>query len=146
MALKRLISALVLTTCLNMMGQAQAAFEDYQGQLTDTAANTYTLTHLSVAGQTYFRCRIRDSLFTISFNQLQTLSFPPTQTESPYKGYVLAEFLLLNGQRMRAYLNIENYWLEGLEINLGFRLKIPLNEVSRLEIIQPVKSPPPESQ
>jgi hypothetical protein len=120
----------------------QAQEKVYKLRLTDNQNRQYSLTQATLSGANVFHCRLKDTLFTIAFDQVRSLTVNP-QADSPFKGFVLANFVLAAGNAAQAYVDLDNYWVEGTEVNFNVRIKIKLIEVVRLDLTTEVKPPPP---
>lgn len=144
MAIKKrflpLIPVLMLVILALLTPQEQSRFS---GVVVDRENNSYNLSGLSVSGETFFHCRLKDAVFTVSFEKIQSVAFPEMTAESPYKGYVFADLVMVTGNQSRVYLNLENYWLEGIEENFGVKVKFTLSEIASVQIVQPELMPTP---
>ncbi|HEQ71214.1 MAG TPA: hypothetical protein ENN69_01895 [Spirochaetia bacterium] len=121
-----------------LFGQA----ETYRGNVIDAAGNRYTLTDLTISGTTRVHCILQDTFFTVGFDRLRSVTFTPENTESPFQGYVRANLVTTGGTQTALYVNRENYVVQGVEENLGVKIRIPFTEVQTLEVLPPEQAQP----
>jgi hypothetical protein len=114
----------------------------YKGKVTDNTGNVYSLSDVSIDGDTIFHCRLKDAVFTLGFERIQSLTINTADTTSPFKGFVLCNLALDNGNQMQVYIDLDNRWLSGTEENFKVKIKFLLTAISRLEFVQEVKQPP----
>jgi hypothetical protein len=113
-----------------------------KGKIVDQANSQYSLTGLSVSGVRVLHLKIGDTEFRLELEKIRSLAVvPEPPAEPPFKGYVLADVTLTDGSVSRAWVDFENYWLEGLDEHLGVTLKIRLTDVVRLDLT--AEKPPP---
>jgi hypothetical protein len=115
-----------------------------KGKVSDSQNYQYSLTGLSVSGVTVFHLKILDTEFRLQLEKIRSLAvvLEPV-TEPPNKGYVLADVTLNDGSVSRAWIDFENYWIEGVDEKLGEKLKIKLTDVVRLDLITEILPPAP---
>jgi len=140
-----LISLLFLGLCLPLAAQtfmpAEASSEKpapatlYSGRVTTTGNAVYTLKNFTISRLEYFNCRLRDSVFKIPFEKVQSLTLTPTP-EPLYAGYTQGSVTWVGGGQVQVYVSTANYRVEGLDEKLGVSLKIPLSEIVTIQLIQ----------
>ena len=128
----------LMTVMITAVAQAQPV---YRGSIVNINNYTYNLSEITISGNTVFHCRLQDTLFTLPFDKVQSVTIT-AGGESPYKGYVLADFVLTTGNQAQVYLNIENYRIEGIEENFNIRVKFPLTEIQSLQFIYDQQTTP----
>jgi hypothetical protein len=124
------------------LGSVAAQEKFYKAKVIDNQNNQYSLSNVAISGTTVFHCRLKDTVFTLDFSKVRSLAINP-QAASPFQGYMPANFTLADGGSAQAYVDLDNFWLEGTEDNFQVRIQIKLSEVVRLDLTEEVIPPSP---
>ncbi|MBN1522877.1 MAG: hypothetical protein JW904_00230 [Spirochaetales bacterium] len=107
----------------------------YSATVTDKSNAIFTLKEISVSGYTWFHCLLKDSMFKMPFDLIRSITFIET-AEPPFKGYAESTLAYAAGGQVQLYVDLDNYWIEGVNEALQITMKIPLNDISTIIIIQ----------
>ncbi len=142
MSVQRRFLSLCFALLLFPLSIGTAQEKVYKGKVYDSHNYQYSLTGLSVSGVTVFHLRVLDTEFRLDLEKIRSLTVVPG-TESPYQGYVLADVVLRDGAVARAWVDFENYWIEGVDDKLGVVIKIKLTDIVRLDLTTETLRPAP---
>ena len=115
-----------------------------KGKIVDTNNRAYELTGLTVSGMRVFHLKIGDAEFKLDLEKIRSLAVVADPGAAPpFQGFILCDIVLTEGTVVRAWVDFENYLIEGTDEHLGVKLTVKLTDVVRLDLTAEPVSPAP---
>jgi hypothetical protein len=133
--------------CLFSPSLCHAQEKTIKATVTDRQNNRFNLTGMTISGVTVVHILLKDSESRVNLEKIRSISVvAEPAVPPPFKGYVLADIILVEGGSSRVWIDFENYWAEGVDETLGITIRIPLTDIARLDLTTAVVPPSPQTQ
>lgn len=127
-----------LTLCAMILLLSPAVFAQqvgFKAKVIDRENNSFQLAEIKRHRYEYFNCRIRDRIFRLDFNRIQSIDFIGKPDDS-ISGYTLANLKLTGGESTNIYISSSSDSLQGSDQNLNILIRIPISDIQSINFIE----------